>query len=81
MDGGARFCMSLVEEFNTVSHTPSRGYVKHIPGGKEGTCIVMAPPAPCCPSSDLLQPVLSGDTESNVKSFEGFPLSSYTMGK
>ena len=37
--------------------------------------------SPCRPSFALFHPVLIGDTASNVKSFEGIPLSSYTMGK
>ena len=37
-------------------------------------CIVMDPSAPCCLSSALFQPVFSGATASNVKSFEGLPL-------
>ena len=35
--------------------------------------------APHLPSYAFFQPVLSGDTESNVKSFEGIPLLSYTL--
>ena len=33
------------------------------------------------PSSVLFQAVLSGATASNIKSFEGLPRSSYTMGQ
>ena len=69
--GGARFCMSSVEEFNTASKTQSRGSVKYLPGLKEGMCVVMALSAPHLPSSALFQPVVSVATYSNVKSFEG----------
>ena len=51
MNVGARFCMLLVNECNTVSQPGSRESGKDIPGLKEGTCVVMAPSGPHCPSS------------------------------
>ena len=42
---------------------------------------MMALSSPNLPYSDFFQPVLSGATESNVKSLEVIPLSSYTLGR
>ena len=79
--GGARLCMSLVLECNTASHNRSRGSGKYIKGGKEGACVMMAPSSTHVPSSAFFQTLLSGDRASNVKSFEGLPLLSYTLGQ
>ena len=80
MEGEAILCTSLVREYNIVSHTRSRGSGEDIPGVKEGTCVVIDPSSPHSPSSDFFQPVLSGATASNVKSFEVILMLSYTLG-
>ena len=41
MGGEGIFCMPLVEEYNTVSHTRSRGTGEDIPVVKEGVCVVI----------------------------------------
>ena len=41
LGGGAIFCMSLVEECNTLSHTQSKGSGKYPPGGKDGVWVIM----------------------------------------
>ena len=80
VEGEEILCTSLVREYNIVSHTRSRGSVEDIPGVKEGTCVVIDPSSPRSPSYDFFQPVLSGATASNVKSFEGLLLLAYTLG-
>ena len=80
VEGEAILCTSLVIEYHTVSHTRSRGSGEDIPGVKEGTCVVIDPSSPRSPSSDFFQPVLSGATASNVKSFEFILMLSYTLG-
>ena len=70
----ARLCMLVVDECNTASHTREIGSGKYITGGKEGECVVMDPSYPHILTSAFFQPVLSGATESNIKSFEGIPL-------
>ena len=81
VEGGSRLCMSLMEEFNAVSHNRSRESGKYIPGGKEGACVVMALSSTHIPSSAFFQTLLSGATYSNVKRFEGLLWLSYTLGK
>ena len=39
MEGEEIFCMPLAEEYNTVSHTRSRGSGEDITGVKEGACV------------------------------------------
>ena len=39
MEGEGIFCMPLVEEYNTVSHTRSRGSGEDLTGVKEGACV------------------------------------------
>ena len=36
MEGVARLYMLLMDEFNTVSHTPEIGSIKYLPRGKKG---------------------------------------------
>ena len=79
MAGGARFCMSSMDECNTESHTRSRGLIGDNPGGKGGVKVVIASSATRLPSSAFYQSVLSGAAASNIKNFEGLPLSSYTL--
>ena len=74
VEGGAIFCMPLVEKCNTESHTQEIGSVYDIPGGNKRVCVVMDLSAPHLPSSAFFQLVLIGATVSNVKSFEGLPL-------
>ena len=81
VEGGARLCMLSVEKCSTDSHNRERGSGKDLPGGKEGACVVMAPSSTRLLFSYFFQPVLSGDTASNVKSFKGVMLLSYTLGR
>ena len=73
--------MSLVDECNAESHTWERSSEKYITGGKEGECVVIDPSPPHLLSSDFFQQVLSGSIASNVKSFEGILLLSYTLSQ
>ena len=41
MEGEEIFCTSLVEEYNTVSNTRSRGSGEDIPGVNEGAYVVI----------------------------------------
>ena len=70
MEGGVRLCMLLVDECNTESHTWARGSGKYITGVKKGECVVMYTSSPHILPSAFFQPVLSGATASNVKSFK-----------
>ena len=72
--GGARFCMSYMDECNTVSHIRSIGLGEDLQGGKGGSRVVMAPSAPRLPSSAFYQQILSEATTSKVKNFEGLPM-------
>ena len=73
--GGERFCMSSMDECRTASHTQSRGLIYTMRGGKGGVWVVLSSSALRLPLSNLYQPVLSGETDSNIKNFEGLPLS------
>ena len=53
MEGEEIFCMWLVEEYNTVSHTRSRGSGEDLPGVKEGACVVISQSAP------IVRPLIS----------------------
>ena len=53
MEGEEIFCMPLAEEYNTVSHTRSRGSGEDITGVKEGACVVIDQEAP------IFSPLLS----------------------
>ena len=79
--GGARFCMSSVDECNTSSHTRKIGSREDLIGGTEEAWEELDPSAPRMKSSAVFQPVLSGATASNVKSFEGLLMSSYNLGQ
>ena len=80
VDGGASFFMSYMDECNTESHIRSRGLGDYLPGGKWGAWVFLSPSDPLLPSSTFYQPVLSGETASNIKNLKGLSLSSYTLG-
>ena len=67
LDCGSILCMSLVDKYNTLSHTWSRVLGAYFSRGNKGACVVMTPSSPHLPSSSFFQPVLSGATVSNVK--------------
>ena len=79
MAGRERFCISSMDECNTVSHTRSIGLRDDLPGGKGGTWVVLATSDPRLPWSTFYQPAMRGATASKTKNFEGLPLSSYIL--
>ena len=80
VEGGSIFCMYLVVECNTSSHTWKRGSGEELPGGKERAWLVIYPPAPRLPPSELFQTLLSGSRSYKVKSLEGLLMSTYILG-
>ena len=74
VEGESKFYILLAEEYNKVSHTWARGYVKDLPIGKERACILMAPSSPHHLSSSFFRLVLSGATAYNAKISEGLLL-------
>ena len=49
--GGGRFCMLRAEDCTTASHTWLKGSLKELPGEKQGSWVVMAPPLTRLPVS------------------------------
>ena len=72
--GGARFCISSLDECNTDLHTRLRGFRYGLQGGKWGVWLFLASSASRLPLSVFYQIALSGSTASKVKNFEGMTL-------